>query len=182
MVGEKAQKKVGAASVLVVGMSGLGVEIAKNIVLAGVKSVTLLDNQAVSVYDLGTNFFLNENMVGTSRASASSTALQELNGYVSVSVEEGKLSEEMVAAHSIVIMVDSHKDTLLKVSDWARTGQVRIVWRVGSTTTDTQAFLRCRQSSLPLERWEPSCTHSMTSARPLLFTTATAKRRDLVWS
>jgi len=110
--------------VLIVGLSGLGVEIAKNVVLAGVKSVTLLDSTPVTLNDYGTNFFLNEMHIGTSRATASSTSLQELNGYVSVSVEEGQLSAEMVASHSIVIMVDAHKDILLQVNGWARDGEV----------------------------------------------------------
>lgn len=103
-------------------------EIAKNVVLAGVKSVTLLDSTLVSLNDFGTNFFLNEAHIGTGRATASATALQELNGYVSVSVEEGSLSADMVAAHSIVIMVDAHKDVLLQVNDWARASQVRSAW------------------------------------------------------
>ena len=37
-----------AASVLLVGVRGLGAEIAKNIVLAGIKSLTLLDPTLVS--------------------------------------------------------------------------------------------------------------------------------------
>ncbi|QRW16453.1 Ran-specific GTPase-activating protein 1 [Rhizoctonia solani] len=43
-----------ASNVLIVGVKGLGVEIAKNIVLAGVKSVTLFDPEPVQVQDLGT--------------------------------------------------------------------------------------------------------------------------------
>ena len=39
-----------AARVLLIGMKGLGAEIAKNIVLAGIKSLTLLDSTEVSIY------------------------------------------------------------------------------------------------------------------------------------
>ena len=39
-----------AASVLLVGMRGLGAEVAKNIVLAGIKSLTLLDPTVVSLW------------------------------------------------------------------------------------------------------------------------------------
>jgi ubiquitin-activating enzyme E1 len=41
------------SNVLIVGMKGLGVEIAKNIALAGVKSVTIYDPFPVEVQDLG---------------------------------------------------------------------------------------------------------------------------------
>lgn len=40
------------AHVLVVGLKGLGVEIAKNVVLAGVKSVTLWDPTPAAITDL----------------------------------------------------------------------------------------------------------------------------------
>ena len=36
-----------AARVLLVGVSGLGAEVAKNIVLSGIKSLTLLDHKKV---------------------------------------------------------------------------------------------------------------------------------------
>ena len=43
-----------ASNVLISGMGGLGVEIAKNVVLGGVKSVTIHDQSEVTFSDLGT--------------------------------------------------------------------------------------------------------------------------------
>jgi len=45
-------KKMGASTVLVSGMKGLGVEIAKNVVLGGVKSVTLHDSGIATAEDM----------------------------------------------------------------------------------------------------------------------------------
>jgi hypothetical protein len=42
------------SDVLIVGLQGLGVEVAKNVCLAGVKSVSLYDPAPVEVADLGT--------------------------------------------------------------------------------------------------------------------------------
>ena len=73
--------------VLIVGMRGLGVESAKNLILAGPASVALYDPTIVSINDLGANFYLKESHVGhVSRAAASFDQLQELNPYVKVSV------------------------------------------------------------------------------------------------
>lgn len=73
--------------VLIVGMRGLGVETAKNLILAGPASVALYDPTIVSINDLGANFYLKESHVGhVSRAAASFDQLQELNPYVKVSV------------------------------------------------------------------------------------------------
>lgn len=43
---------------LIVGMRGLGVETAKNLILAGPHWVDVWDNDVVNVRDLGANFYL----------------------------------------------------------------------------------------------------------------------------
>ena len=50
------------------GMRGLGLETAKNLILAGPKSVTIHDDGATEIRDLGSNFYLTENDVGQPRA------------------------------------------------------------------------------------------------------------------
>jgi len=67
-------------------MKGVGVELAKNTILAGPKSVHLCDTHLCSVKDIGSNYYITPNDVGnkTSRAEASMPKLRELNPYVSV--------------------------------------------------------------------------------------------------
>ncbi|GAA6090018.1 ubiquitin-like modifier-activating enzyme 6 isoform X1 [Tachysurus ichikawai] len=60
VLGDSAMKQMAQSSVFLSGMGALGLEIAKNIVLAGVKTVTLHDSQQCDVWDLGTNFFIRE--------------------------------------------------------------------------------------------------------------------------
>lgn len=45
------------------GLSGVGIEVAKNLILAGPKSVTIFDEQIVKLSDLGSNFYLQEKHV-----------------------------------------------------------------------------------------------------------------------
>lgn len=52
------------SSVLIVNMRGITCEVAKNVVLAGVGRITLLDERDASEEDLGANFFLREDEVG----------------------------------------------------------------------------------------------------------------------
>ena len=75
-------------NVVIIGQRGVGIEIAKNLILAGPKSVRIYDPEKVSMNDLGANFYLEEQHVGgdVSRAEAGLKKLQELNPYVSVSV------------------------------------------------------------------------------------------------
>lgn len=52
MLGHDAMRKMAASSILICGLGGLGVEIAKDIILGGVKSVTLQDTKTTSWQDL----------------------------------------------------------------------------------------------------------------------------------
>lgn len=51
-LGEEAQQRVAAASVLVVGLGGCGAEVAKNLVLSGVRCVCLHDDEAATPDDM----------------------------------------------------------------------------------------------------------------------------------
>ena len=73
--------------VAIVGLRGLGVEVAKNLILAGPKSVHLYDPEITKINDLGANFYTEEQHIGkVSRADACLTKLRELNPYVKVEV------------------------------------------------------------------------------------------------
>lgn len=52
MIDHDAMRRMGKADVLIAGMRGLGVEIAKNVILAGVRSVTIQDEGVVQWRDL----------------------------------------------------------------------------------------------------------------------------------
>lgn len=85
-MGLDAVKKQACASVLLSGLSPVGVEVAKNLVLSGVKRLTLHDSYKCSYRDLSGQFFLSETHVQqqTNRAVASLIQLQQLNYYVKV--------------------------------------------------------------------------------------------------
>lgn len=93
VMGHEAQRRMMASSVLVVGISGLGVEVAKNCILAGVHSVQLLDPQPPTAYDCGGQFYLstptsNNKSNSSSRAELCRDALAQLNPYVPVTTVE----------------------------------------------------------------------------------------------
>ncbi|KAI5296912.1 hypothetical protein KEM56_005243, partial [Ascosphaera pollenicola] len=51
-------------------MRGLGVEIAKNIALAGVKSLSIYDPAPTTIQDLSSQFFLQPSDIGAPRDAA----------------------------------------------------------------------------------------------------------------
>jgi len=50
--------------VLVSGLNGLGCEIAKNVLLGGVKSMTIHDTKETTLWDLSSQYYLSEKEVG----------------------------------------------------------------------------------------------------------------------
>ena len=82
--GMAVQEKLRRANVLLIGMKGLGSEVAKNLVLAGIGVLTILDHESVTDDDLGTQFFINEAQIGQNRAEAAVPEVQKLNPRVEI--------------------------------------------------------------------------------------------------
>lgn len=62
-----------ASRVLVIGVHGLGAEVSKNIVLAGVQEVTLLDHTLLEAGDSANRFLMQQDGVNVCNASAAMT-------------------------------------------------------------------------------------------------------------
>lgn len=62
--GVQAQEKIRTANILLVSIRALANEVAKNLVLAGIGSITLADHEVVTDNDLGAQFFVTEADVG----------------------------------------------------------------------------------------------------------------------
>ncbi|KAM0436043.1 hypothetical protein ACHAPT_002935 [Fusarium lateritium] len=109
--GMAAQAKIQSANILLITIKALANEIAKNLVLAGIGSLTLLDGAVVTEADRGSQFFLSEDdsIIGQNRAQAASAALQKLNPRVRVHVDtEGVKTKgpSYFAGFDIVIATD----------------------------------------------------------------------------
>lgn len=107
VLGKEAMLKMQVANVLVVGMRGLGVEIAKNIALAGVKSLTIYDPAPATLQDLSTHFFLTEGDIGKPRDQVSRSRLAELNNYVPVHVLQDLQNESELAQFEVIVATDT---------------------------------------------------------------------------
>lgn len=55
---------IGKAHILIANVRALSNEVCKNLALAGVASITLLDHGIVKEYDLGSQFLLREDDIG----------------------------------------------------------------------------------------------------------------------
>ncbi|PLW11786.1 hypothetical protein PCASD_22390 [Puccinia coronata f. sp. avenae] len=73
------QQRIQGACVKIGDCSATSAQIAKNLILAGVRSVFIYDDKLVCQPDLGHHFFLNQESVGRNRAEACCELLDELS-------------------------------------------------------------------------------------------------------
>lgn len=136
VLGADAMKKMSKSSVLIAGLGPAGVEAAKNIILGGVKKVTLWDNTNASWVDMGAQYYLTESDVTSSRnrATCSFDQLKELNPYVEVILAEcPELSEELISEHNVLLLSDTinvlggDEEKLLALGDTCRSCNTSLV-------------------------------------------------------
>ncbi|CAH1261335.1 SAE1 [Branchiostoma lanceolatum] len=113
-----ALSRLRASSVLIAGLKGLGAEVAKNIVLSGVKAVTLLDHQQVTEEDFSSQFLVSRADLGRNRAEASLDRTQNLNPNVKVTADTEDVKDkpdEFFTKFSVVCLTCCSQQTLRRV-------------------------------------------------------------------
>ncbi|KAI0128546.1 hypothetical protein BJ170DRAFT_594385 [Xylariales sp. AK1849] len=121
--GMQAQQKIQNANVLLITMKALASEIAKNLVLAGIGSLTIVDDETVTEADLGAGFSLSQGHVGLNRAQAASENLRKLNPRVRVFADPDSIMAKgasYFANFDIVIATDLNPTTLAFINTATR--------------------------------------------------------------
>ena len=139
-IGAEAQTRLGRTDVLICGVTGTGMEIAKNIILTGVRSVTLFDPKPVQWRDLSSAFYYTSEDVGQNRVDASMPRLQELNKYVAVKKLEGaELTNDALShwktasveqhplSQQVVVFVDHPTTHLKEVNKFCRQAGIKFI-------------------------------------------------------
>lgn len=119
VLGKEAMLKMQHANVLVIGLKGLGCEIAKNIALAGVKLLALYDPEPVALADLLTQFFLGADDIGKPRAAATAPRLAELNLYVPVLVVDD-IGNDTLRQYKCIVATDVALEAQVQMDAYAR--------------------------------------------------------------
>lgn len=127
--GLTSQTRMLKSKVLVVGLGGMGVEICKNLILAGVGSLTVMDHKDVQMRDLGSQFFLSEDDVGKNRAESSLESLSALNPNVTITIDQSDISKKdanFFEQFTAVCLTDTDARTQVKVNTLCRSSSKNI--------------------------------------------------------
>ncbi|KAK4395591.1 SUMO-activating enzyme subunitB-1 [Sesamum angolense] len=132
--GADAQRRLSKSHILVSGLKGTVVEFCKNIVLAGVGSVTLNDDRLVTEELLSANFLVppDENVYsGKSLAELCCDSLTDFNPMVRVSVEKGevsKFSADFFDKFDVVVISSCSLSTKQSINEKCRKSLKRIAF------------------------------------------------------
>jgi len=136
VMGRDAQARMAASAVFISGLRGVGVEIAKNLALMGVKSITIHDNDPTEWADLSAQFYLNEADIGKPRAAACAARLAELNQYVPITVHTESAAKAVASGDfAVAIFTDTPLDEQLELNKACRANGTAFL-----STTNRGAF------------------------------------------
>ena len=127
--GMDTMSKIINLKILIIGLRGLGIEIAKNLILAGPKEVCISDKNLCKINDLGSNFYLTEKDVDKkTREDSCFDKLKSLNPYVKVSKFKG-IYIEKIKNFDVVIITEMMKlEELYEFDDICRKNNVYFIY------------------------------------------------------
>ncbi|KAF5360731.1 hypothetical protein D9756_004786 [Leucocoprinus leucothites] len=124
--GIEAQQRMRNAVILVLRLRGVATEAIKNMVLAGIGKLIVVDTEDVKEEDLGCGFFFRDEDVGRKRLDVARSRIESLNPLVNVetitdsSVLEGKAFENLVQGVDLVCVTDYDRENLIHINEVCR--------------------------------------------------------------
>lgn len=156
--GLEAQNRLRSAHIVVVTLSGVATEVIKNVVLAGIGKLTIVDAGIVLEEDLSASFFFRADDVGQPRISdAPLQRIQQLNPHVGIQgvAHEGVLSHKALQElrPNVVIVTSGTKEELVQWNDACRSADAMFF---ASAAQGMGGFVFCDLGALTYATERPS--------------------------
>jgi len=127
--GFNAMNKLSKLSVLIYRIGGLGIEIAKNLILAGPKKVAIFDDKKIKMEDIGSNFYINESDIGLRKDEICLLKLKELNNKIQFEIlKDGNLIKYINEYNVIVITEILDLEELIKINELCRKNKIGFIY------------------------------------------------------
>ena len=114
------------------GLGACGIEIVKNIVLSGVREVTINDDRICKTKDLGLNPYLREAHVKAEMTIADAVieSLRGLNPTCNIKIHKGLLKKEEVEEYDIFYFTKCYdRKYLIEINEITRTAKKGFIWQ-----------------------------------------------------
>jgi len=131
--------KLSKLNIFLYGLRGVGIEIAKNIMLAGPNSLTIYDNNISKINDLSSNFYINESDIleKKRRDEASYDSLLKLNPYVKLNIMKNNsiiehLKENLklkIEKYDVVVISEfMDKNFIIEIDNFCRENKIGFIY------------------------------------------------------
>ena len=123
-------EKITSLKILLIGLRGLGIEIAKNLVLAGPKQLTIYDENLCTINDLSSNFFIEENDILKKRRDiACLEKLSLLNPYIQVDIYQDKNLFNVLNRYNIIVICEiQNYNYLFEINEYCRKNNIAFIY------------------------------------------------------
>ena len=142
VIGQETMIELSKKNIFIYGMRGVGVETAKNIILAGPRKVTIYDNEISKMNDLTSNYFINEKDVYEKkrRDEASFNNLLKLNPYFNTDnlqiLEKGPIIEHLkenikndIEKYNVVVITEfMAKNFIIEIDKFCRENTIGFIY------------------------------------------------------
>lgn len=127
-IGFDVMDKLLESDILISGMSGLGVEIAKNAILQGCRKIVLHDTYLISEKDKSTNYYISDQDIGQNRALSVYKNLSELNSNVIVEISTINLTSKYIKTFNVVVLVDCKFNFAEKINNYTHNHNIKFIY------------------------------------------------------
>jgi len=123
--GKSAMKSLTNAKVLILGFDGTCLELCKNLILAGVSSINLIDSSIINIEDLATNYYATTDDIGKIAVEVIKNKLSELNPYVKFTVNN---MDSQHKEHDVYIQINGSYENALTFNEKVRQLNKKFIW------------------------------------------------------
>lgn len=130
--GAPGQDALAGASVVIVGMGGLGCPAALYLAAAGVGRITLIDSDSVAVSNLHRQILFGPDAVGTPKVEAAAKALAVLAPSVAIESVRARVTDatasDLLSGHHVIVDATDTFPSRLTVADAAAALDIPVAW------------------------------------------------------
>jgi molybdopterin/thiamine biosynthesis adenylyltransferase len=152
-IGIEGQRRIGQASVLVVGAGGLGSPAAIYLVAAGIRRLVLADDDTVDLTNLQRQVLHTTERIGQSKAASAAQALRALNPEVALDVRGERVTPQTLASLldgiDVVLDCSDNRATRYAVNQACVAARVPLVSGAASAFSGQLAVFDFRHADAP---------------------------------
>jgi len=98
-IGEEGQEKIGKLRILQIGAGGLGSPCSLYLVAAGIKEITIIDNDIIDISNLQRQILYNESQVNKVKVEMAKETLSKLNSKVKIKVYKDYIDDNTIGKY-----------------------------------------------------------------------------------